>query len=208
MGPVSHVFPECGTHRSATKFNKCVTYACNAVRMSCSLESSMRCHGVSRRRNYKLRAITKLDTTVCPEKGRKTTVRFQRATALNKRLSAHQSATSAKQDFNRFSILCDSQKHTTCLDVHHSACLKHFTFHHIQNTVCSTAVHMSSSCSTIEFHAFSLAEECLGESVTTISPSTLQGPGLSECLEVLLPMECIPEISSCLVPAPNRGFLR
>ena len=46
----------------------------------------------------------------------------------NRRLSAHQSATSATQDLNRFSILCDPQKCTTCLDVHHSACLKHSNF--------------------------------------------------------------------------------
>ena len=37
---------------------------------------------------------------------------------LNMRLSAHQSATSATQDLNRFSILCDSQKHITYLDTH------------------------------------------------------------------------------------------
>ena len=30
----------------------------------------------------------------------------------NRRLSAHQSATSGTQDLHRFSILCDSQKHT------------------------------------------------------------------------------------------------
>ena len=46
----------------------------------------------------------------------------------NRRLSAHQSATSATQDLNRFSILCDSQKHTTSLDTHHKAT--------DQNTLC------------------------------------------------------------------------
>ena len=39
----------------------------------------------------------------------------------NSRLSAHQSATSATQDLNKDSTLCDSQKYTTCLDVHYSA---------------------------------------------------------------------------------------
>ena len=32
------------------------------------------------------------------------------ATALDRRLSAHESATSATQDLNRYSILCDCQK--------------------------------------------------------------------------------------------------
>ena len=39
----------------------------------------------------------------------------------NRRLSAHQSATSATHDPSKVSILCDSQKYTTCLDVHYSA---------------------------------------------------------------------------------------
>ena len=38
----------------------------------------------------------------------------------NRRLSAHQSATSATQDLNRFSILCAPQKYTTCLDAAHA----------------------------------------------------------------------------------------
>ena len=47
--------------------------------------------------------------------------------------------------------------------------------------------------------------QSLGESVTAISPSTPQRLRLSECLEALLPMECVPEISLCLEPALNRG---
>ena len=57
----------------------------------------------------------------------------------NKRLSAHQSATSATQDLNRFSILCDSQKYTASLDVHHSACLKHCNFSTDQKHSVATA---------------------------------------------------------------------
>ena len=71
----------------------------------------MRCHDVSRAQN-------------CDTKNSHKTEREERQ--LNRRLTAHQSATSATQDLNRFSILCDSQKHTTCLDTHHKACLKHF----------------------------------------------------------------------------------
>ena len=70
----------------------------------------MRCHDVSRAQNF--------DT-----KNSHKTEREERQ--QNRRLSAHQSATTATQDLNRFSILCDSQKHTTCLDTHHKACLKH-----------------------------------------------------------------------------------
>ena len=70
------------------------------------LSQSMRCHDVSRAQN-------------CDTKNSHKTEREERQ--LNKRLSAHQSATSATQDLNRFSILCDSQKHTTCLDTHHSS---------------------------------------------------------------------------------------
>ena len=112
IGPVSQLFTEPGTHRSATKFSKCTPYACDTVRTIFLLEPCMRRHEVSRAHKTKtLRAVTKL-------KGK----REQR----NRRLSAHQSATSATQDLNKFSILCDSQKYTTCLDVHYSACLKHF----------------------------------------------------------------------------------
>ena len=51
----------------------------------------------------------------------------------NRRLSAHQSATSATQDLNRFSFLCDSENYTTCLDIHCNACLKHFNSSMDQN---------------------------------------------------------------------------
>ena len=83
------------------------------------------------------------------------------------------------------------------------------TVQHNESTVdlfsgCPTAVHMSSSCCILHIPAPALAEHSLGESVTAISPSTLQRPGLSECLEVLLPRERVPETSLCLVPALNR----
>ena len=68
--------------------------------------------------------------------------------------------------------------------------------------------HGSFSCRILHIHALTLAAQSLGESVTAISPSTLQIPGLFECHEVLFPMECVPEISLCLVPALNRGALR
>ena len=71
----------------------------------------MKCHDVSRAQN-------------CDTKNNQKTERKKRQ--QNRRLSAHQCATSATQDLNRFSILCDSQKHTTCLDTHHKACLKQF----------------------------------------------------------------------------------
>ena len=39
--------------------------------------------------------------------------------------STGDSATALDKTQSRFSILCDAQKYTTCLDVHYSACLKH-----------------------------------------------------------------------------------
>ena len=68
--------------------------------------------------------------------------------------------------------------------------------------------HRSFSCCILHIDALFLAEQSLGELVMSISPSTLQIPGLFECHEVLLPMECVPEISLCLVPALNRASLR
>ena len=53
---------------------------------------------------------------------------------------------------------------------------------------------------TLDIHALPLAEQSLGGSVMAIALLTPQRPGLSECLEALLPMEC-------LEPALNRGSL-
>ena len=118
--------------------------------------------------------------------------------------------------WERFTILCNSQKQTSRLDIHYSACLKHsdspidqntlwfqllFTLQHHGNSrfkqlapqvqIPTRSVHhVSSSCCTLRIHALPLAEQSLGESVTAISPSTLQRLGSSECLEALLPMEC------------------
>ena len=108
-----------------------------------------------------LRAITKLGKGKEDNNARPTRTS---ATALNKRLSAHQSATSARQELDKFTILCDSQKHTTCLDIHYNACLKHFNFLHRQNTVCPTAVHVSSSCCTLHIHACTLSRQSHSES--------------------------------------------
>ena len=36
--------------------------------------------------------------------------------------------------WDRLTILCDSQKHTTCLDMHYSACLKHYNSSTDRNT--------------------------------------------------------------------------
>ena len=68
--------------------------------------------------------------------------------------------------------------------------------------------HVSSSHCAFHIHALPLAEQSLSESVIAISLLTPQRLGISECFEALLPMECVPEISLCLVPALNRGFLR
>ena len=117
--------------------------------------------------------------------------------------------------------------------IHHNACLKHSnssnsltdqlmcswnimatTRGHIQIPTRSVhrmfriRSHWSFSCCIFNIHALTLAEQSLGESVTATSPSTLQIPGLFECHEVLLPMECVPEISLCLVPALDRESLR
>ena len=77
----------------------------DTVRMTFGLEPNVRCHDNAE-----------------SDKERKTTVRVQRARE-NKRLSAHRSATSVGI---KLTILCDSQKHITCLDSHCNACLKHF----------------------------------------------------------------------------------
>ena len=72
----------------------------------------MRRHEVSRaHKTTTLRAVTKL-------KGKEDN--------RNRRLSAHQSATSATQDLNRFPFLCDSENFSTCLDIYCNAGLKHF----------------------------------------------------------------------------------
>ena len=67
---------------------------CDTMRMTFYLSQSMRCHEVSAQN--------------CDIKNSLKTEREERQ--LNRRLSAHQSATSATQDLNRFSFLCDSQK--------------------------------------------------------------------------------------------------
>ena len=154
------------------------------------------------------------------------------------------SATERDKRWDSLTFLCDSQKHTTCLDIHCNACLKHLNSPtHQKNTVSpllftwnilatgreqgskqlisQTQIltrsahqtfrirsHGSSSHCAFHIHALSLAEQSLGESVTAISPSTLQRLGSSECLQTLLPVEGFPEISLCLVPAMNRGSLR
>ena len=68
--------------------------------------------------------------------------------------------------------------------------------------------HESSSHCAFHIHALRLAEQSLEESVTAISPSMPQRQRLSECLEALLPMECAPVISLCLVPTLNQRSLR
>ena len=185
----------------------------------------MRRHEVSRTRDYNTE-----DSHKAEKKRRQ----------QNRRLSVHQSATSATQDLNRFSILCDCQKHTTCLNIHYNACQKQsnflnrpkytvspllFTWNimatargqgfkqltpHIQipsrsaHQTFRIRSHGSSSHCAFHIQVLLLAEQCLGESVTAISPSTLRRLGLSDCLEALLPMECVPEIPLCLEPALNR----
>ena len=57
-------------------------------------------------------------------------------------------------------------------------------------------------------HALSLAEQSLGESVVAISLLTPQKLRSSEYLEALLPVECVPDISSCLERALNQGSPR
>ena len=67
------------------------------------------------------------------------------ATTLNRRLSAQQSATSARQELGTFSILRDSRKYATCLDVHYSACSKTLQLREMRGTrtYCSSACPLS-----------------------------------------------------------------
>ena len=67
-------------------------------------------------------------TTRGQTKEGKTTRRVKRAQAPVRRaaLVSARRRDCARQRQNRFSILCDSLKYTTCLDVHYKACLKHF----------------------------------------------------------------------------------
>ena len=181
----------------------------------------MRRHEVSCEHETRtLRVVTK-------QKGK----RIQR----NKRLSAHMSATSATLDLNKFSILCDSQKCTTCLDVQYSAyqrtemtktycssaCLLSYAqaYRHLLHTITDMVIASPSKLTyaaenshkhhnILDIHALTLDEQSLGESVMAISPSTPQKLRLSEYLEALHPMECVPEIWLCLEPALNRGSLR
>ena len=64
----------------------------------------MRCREVSRTRTYNAEC-KHTGTTVCQEKGKE----GNSASALNRRLSAQQSATSVKQELDTFSTLRDSQ---------------------------------------------------------------------------------------------------
>ena len=76
-----------------------------------------------------LRANTQdMTTTVCQEKGKEG----------NRRLSAQQSATSARQELDTFSILRDSQNYTTILE-------KHFNSQKMRGakTYCSSACSLS-----------------------------------------------------------------
>ena len=58
---MSQLLTEPGTHRSATKFSKCNTYACETVRTILLLEQCMRRHEVSRaHKTTTLRAVTTL----------------------------------------------------------------------------------------------------------------------------------------------------
>ena len=93
---------------------------CDTVRMTFSLEPCMRCHDVNRAQNCNTENSHETETEERQQ---------------NRRLSAHQSATSATHDLNRFSILCDSQKHTTCLDPYHKACLTYCNFSTDENSV-------------------------------------------------------------------------
>ena len=66
----------------------------------------MRCREVSRTRTYNAESKhTGHDTTVCQEKGKE----GNSATAINRCLSAKQSATSARQEPDTLSVLRDSQ---------------------------------------------------------------------------------------------------
>ena len=165
--------------------------------------------------------------------------RVQRAQAPMRRtaLVSARRRDCARQRPNKFTILCDSQKHITCLDVHCNACWKHFNSSTDQNQkterdedllfvclllplmpameICAFSSRLTYAAEnshkhhqTHDIHAILLAEQSLGESVMAISPSTPQRLRLSEYLEALLPVECVPEISLCLEPALNRGSLR
>ena len=119
-----HVLPRLICLRQATfpscfQLRKCVLHSADVLSHQC-----MRCHDVSRAQN-------------CNTENRDKAEREERQ--QNRRLSAHQSATRTTHDLNRFSILCDSQKHTACLDTHHKACLKYSKFSTDQNTLWKTA---------------------------------------------------------------------
>ena len=124
---------------SWTSLTNVPRYACNTVRMNFSHEPCMRCRKTSRTRNYNTESDHKTRHHSVSRKGKEDNNAHPTrtsATALDRRLSALQSATSATQELDRFSILCDSQKHTTCLDVYFSACLKHSKIPSTDKTPC------------------------------------------------------------------------
>ena len=104
------------------------------------------------------------------------------ASNAHRRHSAEQALVSTRkrdcssQRLDRFSILCDSQKHTTRLGIHFSACLKHSNFLNTQNLLCiqllftwncpptsQNPCDANSALDTLDIRALLLAEHCLGE---------------------------------------------
>ena len=68
--------------------------------------------------------------------------------------------------------------------------------HHPRGSRMQQRTHVNIT-ATLDIRALLLAEQSLGESAMAFSPSTHQRLRLSEYLEALLPMECVPEISIC-----------
>ena len=165
----------CGWPSTKKKKKKCTTYAGNTVRMSFSLEPNMRCHEASRTRNYNTESDHKTGHHSVSGKGKddnSARPTHTSATALNRRLSAPRARHALHRSWTD-SSLCDSQKHTTCLDVHFSACLKHSNFLHRQNTVCPTAVHT-------EHHGNNKGTGIQTIGTTSSDSNTVRSPNVSD----------------------------
>ena len=174
-------------------------------------------------------------------KERKTTERVQRARAPLRRASACRRTGARLRQSGARQILRSLwfSKRTTCLDIHHSVCLKHCNFlNRPKYTVSPTAVYM-------EHQGKSKRTGIQTIGTSNSDPNTVRSPNVSDqkswefqplCCPyprtpprpteswrvgegdftfdasktriVLLPMECVPKTSLCIVPALNRGFLR
>ena len=132
---MSQLFTEPGTHRSATKFRKCTTCACDTVRTIFSLEPCMRRHEVSRAHKTLMPKVTVICNTRSQPRGfghRPRGSRMQQRNHINitrPLKTTHDRSTSAKPELGGGgrTLLTHSLAHslTHKLSLAHSLSLTH-----------------------------------------------------------------------------------